>query len=392
MLSFYFSWPLLQLGSIGAGFNFADLLSTLSTIDCYREIGFDVYSDSNAGYCGNYIYGRELLQIFSQFPIYPEHSESIGTIAILFFGIISGIFCITVIKQKTTSIFFAVFLIASPGTSLLLERGNIDVFMIIGVFIVGVLMSKNQNHLGILLLSILTIFKFYTLPLLAVLVLFKLSGRQRIFGIISLIATGLLSLRSISLIRAGFPEGGYSQFGLNIVGNYLRRGLEMDISHLQGRIFGYISFILLLLVMSYLIRKKSLASHLILKRKQIDSFGFYSILIFLTCYLTGLSYDYRLVFLIFGSLWILNSLNFERSFQVALQFLTAVACWCSTGIGAAIFPQYDFWQRYFVMGAQALGDLSTWILAGFFCIVIFESIKANLYLRHPQSGGQNNLI
>lgn len=392
VLNFYLSWPLLQMGSIGAGFNFADLLSTLSTVDCYREIGFEVYSSSNSGYCGNYIYGRELLQIFSKFPIGPEHSELIGMFALLVFGVISGIFCILVIEPKATKVIFAILLITSPGTSLLLERGNIDIFMLIGLFFVGLLVSRHQNYLAIVLLSVLTVFKFYTLPLLAAIVIFQFSRRQRVFGYVCLFVTSLLSIHSISLIRAGFPEGGYAQFGLNIVGNYLRRGLNLDVSHLEGRIIGYISFILLIFALSYVIQKKSLTAHLVLKKSQINPFGLYSILIFLTCYLTGLSYDYRLPFLIFGSLWLLNTLAIERTLNLTLQLIVAIACWCSTGLGAAIFPKDDFWQRYFVMGAQALGDLSIWILAGFFCIVIIENFKAHLRLNNVDHGIQNNLI
>lgn len=384
-LNFYLSWPLLQLGNIGASSNFGDLLITLSNVDCYREIGFDVYSDSNTGYCGNYIYGRELLQIFSKLPIYPKDFQLIGTLAILLFGIISGIFCVLVIQVKAAKIFFAIFLITSPGTFLLLERGNVDVLIIIGVFFVSFLMSKNHSFLSILLLSILTVFKFYTLPLLAILVVSQPAGKQRVFGYVSLVSTSLLSFRSISLIQAEFPEGGYNQFGLNIIGNYLRKGLNLEVSHLQGRLIGYISFIALILALRYLIGKKSLASHLVLENKQVNLFGLYSILIFLTCYVAGLSYDYRLSFLIFGSLWILNTLTLERTFQLILQTLMAIACWCSTSLGAAFFPKNDFWQRYFVMGPQALGDLAIWILAGFFCIVILENIKAHLRLQLKKS-------
>jgi hypothetical protein len=380
------------MGSIGAGFNFADLFSTLSTIDCYRKIGFAVYSGSNAGYCGNYIYGRELLQILSQFSIYPEHSNLIGTVAILIFGIICGVFCFLVIETKASRIIFAVFLIASPGTSLLLERGNIDVFIIIGVFFVGLLSSKNQNYLSVVLLSILTIFKFYTLPLLVLIVMFQISRKQRVFGYVCLVITGLLSLRSISQIEAGFPEGGYDQFGLNIIGNYLRRGLYLDVSHLEGRVIGYVSFVALILTMNYVVRKKSLSPNLVLGNSQINPFGFYSILVFLTCYVTGLSYDYRLPFLIFGSLWLLNTLSLKRNFQIVVHLLVVIACWFSTGLGAAILPKDAFWQRYFVMGAQALGDLSIWILSGFFCIVILENIKARLRGNPLDFRSHNDLV
>lgn len=375
LVNFLLDWPLVKFSALSAGFNFADLLSTTSTIDCYREIGFDVYSATNAGYCGNYIYGRELLQIISKMPIYPSQFNTLGIIAVLLFCIITAIFTLSIRKPEVSTALFTVMMIASPGTFLLLERGNLDVFMILGVFFVAHLFSTNKFFSGYIVLTILTIFKFYTLPLFALILLFQTGRRERLFGITLFTFSTTLCVRSIASIQAGFPEGGYAQFGLNIIGNYMRRGLNLDVSHFEGRIFGYISFTLLLIGLGYFVNSKMAADSLILKKSEVNLFGMYSGIIFITCYIAGLSYDYRLPFMIFSYLWILNTIVFPKKLRIILHILAIFSAWFSTGFGSYFLPDNTFWQRYVIMGSQAIGDLAIWILAGFICIIAAQNAR-----------------
>ena len=375
LINFLLNWPLVKLSGLSAGFNFADLLSTTSTIACYREIGFDVYSSTNTGYCGNYIYGRELLLILSNLPIYPSQLNILGTTAVMMFCVISVMFTYSAVRPKISTILFTTFIIVSPGTSLLLERANIDVFMILGIFVAALLISKDKAYSGYLILALLTMFKFYTLPLFALILILEPRGRKKLVGFFLLFLTTILSLRSILSIQARFPEDGYAQFGLNIIGDYLRKGLNLDVSPLEARVLGYASFAFLLVGLSYLIKMRHEIDSLNIKNSSINLFGLYSGVIFISCYITGLSYDYRLPFLIFSSLWILNVAEFPRRIRILFQVLVVLACWFSTGFGASIRPNDQFWQRYAVMGGQALGDLAIWILAGFLCVMGFENLK-----------------
>lgn len=375
LINLLLHWPLVKFSAINAGFNFADLLSTTSTIDCYREIGFEVYSATNSGYCGNYIYGRELLQIISNLPIYPSQLNILGIIAVLLFSSVAAFFTLSINKPNLSTSIFTLLMIASPGTFLLLERGNIDVFMVVGVFLVAHLFTINRFYSGYVILTLLTIFKFYTIPLFVIIVLFQKGKREKLFGSISLFLATALSVRSILSIQAGFPEGGYAQFGLNIIGNYLRRGLNVDVSHFEGRVIGYISFTILLIALRYIVKTKRASSLLIIKKSELNLFGVYSGIIFITCYVTGLSYDYRLPFMIFSYLWILNTIQFPQKMKISLQILIVFAGWFSTGFGAYLFPDNIFWQRYVIMGTQGIGDVAIWILGGFICILTIENTK-----------------
>lgn len=376
LINWVTDWPLLRISNLAAGFNFADLFSTLSTGDCYEKIGLQVYAPTNPGYCGRYIYGVDLLRFLDITNISANFSNTIGILFIIFFGIIIGHFFNKVSSTKKVNPLILLLILVSPGVSLLLERGNIDLLIFIGIYVMSRLIEKESYHWAVLIGVILSIVKFYPFPLLLILVIYFWRNKNTWLKIVLLSITTFEIFASVTRIKTGFPEGGYAQFGMNIIGNYLR-GLNLEVSHLGGRILGF--SITLLAV--YALKKSSLSDSIEISKVShnwIDIFALQCGFIFITCYFLGLSYDYRLVYLLVYSSWLVSKVLTNRRQRNLVTLLAIFAAWFSISLGSGLFEKNFFWQHYVVNGIQAIGDIAIWIIV---CLTIakMDFCKANFY-------------
>jgi len=360
LINWAISFPLVIFSNLRAGFNFADLFSTLSTVDCYSRIGLDVYSSQNSGYCGNYIYGADLLSTFNILRLNPEFSTFIGIIFIVSVSSTFAIFLITSSTSKT-GIALGTVLFFSPGVSLLFERGNIDALVFVGLVASGVLAKKNRFYSSFAILGILSVLKFYTFPCMLVYLLLQKNSKKRIFGSSLIIVVFARIIFSLSKIESAIPEGGYAQFGAKIIGNYFR-GLGLPVSYLQGRLIAYISIVLIcFFLLTNRITKAKLQQRL-LQRDDLLTPGFFCAVTFISCYILGLNYDYRLVFFAPFVIWLLEILYLQRTTSYVFISISLFGAWFSTGLGSSLFIDNLFWQRYIVNFFQAIGDVSIWLI------------------------------
>jgi hypothetical protein len=365
------SFPLVIFSNLRAGNDFADLYSTLNTIKCYDRIGLKVYSAETAGYCRNYIYGSDLLTFSNFLNLNPGMTFSIGIAFMLSVCVTFAIVLASSTISRTQTI-YAIVLFFSPGISLLFERGNIDALIFVFLVLSGYLALNDKYFASISILALLSILKFYTFPCLIIYLFLQRKRCRVLFGVALLLVSFSRIVLSLSRIEGAIPEGGYAQFGAKIIGNY-SRGLGFSVSSLVGSLFGYVS---LFLITTFLMRNKQLKNRLEncrVEKSDLVTPGFFCGVVFLSCYILGLNYDYRLVFLLPFSIWLYKALKLSVLESKVFLLLNFFGIWLSAGFGSYLFPENLFWQRYVVNAFQALGDISLWILIGISLALVIQS-------------------
>jgi len=334
----YFSqWLPLKVQNIGGGRNYADLASVLNAAECYERIGDSVYSTVDT--CG-YQYGIFLLRFINLFNLNSISLELLGgAFFLIVFLILLGVAVYSASTNLQASVIFI--LVISPGPWLLFERGNFDLLILILVSLAVLFVNSRLSILGILLIALTALMKFYTLPLLLLYIVIEKRLYSRIIAGASFGLITPLVLFDISRVP-NFPNPTFSAFGLPSPGLWLNFfawrfdvpvELNGPLQYLVGSLFffGGVFF----MYFSRFRKKFSfapLSSHSGSDLSK-NAFLFFSCL-YLFCFLAGMNFVYRLIFLLL-SLVLLNVI-FPSS-HVSRWFLTVQI--------AAL------WSTYFFFGA-----------------------------------------
>jgi hypothetical protein len=334
----YFShWLPLAVQNIGGGRNYVDLAAVLNAAQCYERIGDSVYTSVEM--CG-YQYGIFLLQFINFLRLDSIGLELLGGVL---FIIVFLILLVVAVYSATTKLRAVVifFLAISPGPWLLFERGNFDLLILILVSFAVLFVNSRLSILGILLIALTALMKFYTLPLL---LLYIVLERRLYLKTIAGITTVFVTYFVLSDISSapGFPNPTFVAFGLPSPGLWLNFfAWRFDVPVVLNRPLQYLVGSLVLFIGFYLIyfsrfsKKLSLAHLSSPSGSDLEKNAFlFSSSLYLICYLAGMNYDYRLIFLIFA-LFLVNVVF--PSNRVSRWFITVQI--------AAL------WSTYFFFGA-----------------------------------------
>jgi len=297
-----YSWAGLQASGIRGSSKYIDQESVLNSAKCFKEIGIEVYKLDAPGGCGGFVYSIELLRILNFFHLSALSSEFLGT-AYMWLTIIALCSLLFLIKNVGKfDILVAAFAFVSPGVWLLLERGNYDELIFILVLISSYLLASRYQELGIALLAITALMKFYTLPAFLIAIFFlKRRNSKILFG--SIAAPIIIYIFFLIKQVATFPSTWFISFGLDSPGLYTnlfikeRISQDLQLPGIAMTLIG-VSFIALLLFyftkinLSYKIKLNS-----DLANKRISMIYITMMTIFLSCFFAGMNYDYRLVYL-----------------------------------------------------------------------------------------------
>ena len=256
------------------------------------------------------------------------------------------------------------FLILSPPTILLAELGNFDILIVFLVLLAGISLSKNLYIMALTMVAVATLMKFYTIPLLFVLIFFSKNRFQRLTTIVVGILVGIRVLADLQLIKSDFPSGFYEQFGASVWPKYLEN------SHFNG-FGGPINFVIGIAIFSVLyiwVLKFLKNNFLSLDEKYTGSYRERILFYFLfgthlTCYLAGVNFDHRLIFFSLSSLIFLNYFSdYGSKFSNLLTLLVIVAVWIT-------FP---------AQGLEPIGDLALEIASILMSIKMVSLLKIDL--------------
>ena len=331
-LLYHSQWWLLKVqNNIGGGRNYVDLASVLNAARCYERIGDSVYSTLNT--CG-FQYGIFLLRFIQFFNLDSVNLVLLGNILVLsVFLILLGVAVYSVNSSRQAIISF--FLVASPGPWLLFERGNFDLLIIILVAIGTIFISSRLSFVMIFLIALSALMKFYTLPLLIVYILIEKRFYLRITATITIVLITPVILYDI-LRAPSFPNPTFVAFGLPSPGlwiNFFAWRFDVPIElggpllYLTGSLvfFAFIYF----MHFSRFSQKFSFESlpspaGSIISR---NAFMIFSGL-YLSCFLAGMNYDYRLFFLIV-SLLSINLVFPDLRFSLLFMTVQISALWAT---------------------------------------------------------------
>jgi hypothetical protein len=360
---FFFSmqltkWPPLRFWGWWGGGNYLDSWQVLKSADCYREIGLTVYEINNP--CMLYVYGRPLLWFLSDLHIGASQTSLIGSLFIVILAFVLGTVIQMIEIVRKYQIVVTIFIITSPPILLLADRGNFDTLILGGLFLSHKFWKRKKQISALVIVFLITLFKYYTLPLLFVKAIVGRSWRVRFFGL------GLCALSFLSILR----DLQITQFKFASVSPHLTFGIGHeflffnDYESLQwlieySRILGIIEIAALTLVLYLTIIKPVNINDLAFLKSEGGNLYISSTLIFLTCYFSGFNADYRLVFFIVSCISVF--VIFERQFDI--RFLAAFALipvlWLT-------FPSGDL---------ELVGDASISIFVSFNLAILSKVLK-----------------
>lgn len=366
--------------------DFADLMWIKSFVACYRKVGDSLYLyDENVPCHLGYFYGSTLIKFFEMIKLDSVSIVWLGRVLTILFCIGLGIIASKITTDKGSHKLFIVFLLFSPGIWLLLERANLDILIFLLLLIGNQLFSKGYEISGMLLIALSALFKFYTLPVLLVLIVITKKRITRIVGtLVTLLVFPKVLLDITSITNPGFPSTWYISFGIESIGLYINLFLEhvnqnrFILNGLEVKLLGYVTLILAVILFSKFgrIQIKSISRALEISpdfaawsflRNAFWIFGTTSI----SCYLAGMSYDYRLSFLAVTGLSLVALARNKKISINGLPFLLIVATWCS----GSFLPSTSLVLSGLI---QLTGDIAFFILSIFFILTLINETKLKI--------------
>jgi hypothetical protein len=248
------NWPILQFARVVSPIKYRDTYWVLADADCFKELGPRIYGLESETGCPGYIYGQPLLKVLNILEIQASDTEMFAHALQALFSVALS-FVIIELAKKTIAVFLlASLVLLSPGTQLMLYNGNFDL-LIFGVVVFGYfLISKNFIFAGLFLIFLSGVFKFYTIPLLLLMVFFLPKMRHKVIALTLFIISCVSAVYDLYLMQESIPSSGYAQFGFSIYSNYLE---QMGLSN--SPIFGFVLSLTIFLI-SILISSQRLKS------------------------------------------------------------------------------------------------------------------------------------
>jgi hypothetical protein len=333
------TWLPLQFWQVWGGGAFIDSQQVLSWAGCYEKQGTSVYAMN--GDCSGYLYGSTLLEILSSLNL---HSPANYFFGYAFFIILaSAISYVSSISRYRYSSQLVLAVVISPPLLLLAERANFDIVVLSLVVFAGVLFCNKNQIWALVPLGLATLIKFYTLPLFIIFFLLNRGKIQKTLTLATLSITSVFVIKDLSLIQTSFPSGSHAKFGASIWARYLPWLSKNDQIEIISNVSGIAILFLSGCAVSLLLKRWSISVVTSRNGTMKERVLFY--LLFsthLSCYLLGMSFDYRLVFYALSSIIYVSSLSTENG-KLSSIFLMMFTL--------------AMWLTYASTGLEPLGDL-----------------------------------
>jgi len=368
---------------------FWDLNNSEPLWRCYKEVGLDLFKFvqsplSPLEICRNFNYGY--LSMLSM-----GLTASVGSIKIwgflqivIFQFLVSKIYFQEETTKQKVFYFSALF---SPGIFLLYASGNMDLQIIILLLLANYFIVNEKEILALSLICVATLLKFYTAPILLIIVMIVRRKSSKVFGSILILFTAsaiLYQLIKTPLTPFGMT-GAQNKFGSEIFGNYARKA-GFQISELQGKFLGFVLISIVLAIIIFYYKKieqnndNSLIGLVVLTQSErIFTVNF---LIMgsasITCFFATLNVDYRLTFVALAGMALFNlpKLNVHLISKI-YPYCWFLSLW-------VVFPFTGF-KNYIGVDLQPIGDLfmiptiSYFIFQAYFFIKLLT--KSNQFKR-----------
>lgn len=328
-IQFYLDWPLLKISEIRGQFNFQDFITIFTSAKCFREIGLEIYVPDPSKPLCFYPYGRTFIYLIDLFRIPADLAPALVVlIGILIVFLTINFLSITGSLEKL----IIVLVLISPPLWLAIERGNADILICLLVLLAAYYSNKKQIKLSIFLLVIATLIKFYTLPLLLV-ELWRRRDYIRVYVSLVLVAAVsfviFIDIQSQYLQQPGsFAFGSpVVTFWINAVSNNFNLPIR-EISIKEGQLIGVVLLGIIVTFLSRLLGNLSIDVNRG-DNSLSDICLFYLGSVYVTCFVLGMSYDYRLIFSALAGLFFIRSCNIFEAKQGWILIIWLLSLWLS---------------------------------------------------------------
>ena len=383
-------WWLITFNGLRApGYTYWNYVLQLPYLYCSTEKSSDwsALFGQGLGYeCPEYMYGYALVLILTSLseivylPLIMEPSAIFLGIA---FCMVFALLLKDSVLASKKSIFLVSLAVFSPPLILLFERANYDLVMALILMLASWAYVKNRFVIAIILVFLSAVTKFYTLPLLWILAIWVPSIRLRVFGFSLAALATLLVLRDLSSID-NIPITGAYQFGVTVSEHYIK--LAGFLPAPVWVVLGLGVLLPIVLVIVLMRQRQGLPSMFPTVNTQGGSsevglvLARFSSVVFLSCYFAGLSFDYRLVFLIMAAVPYLANGGFSKAQYFSLWFLLLAALWGSTGLAFSFLIPYSVPVAKVLYAIQLIGDIALMFWVG---VLVFDLIRWGLKFINP---------
>lgn len=358
--------------------DFADLRLITTASSCLQNQHWSLTSMSCDPWQRPFNYPSLWAKMFAFFGLGNDSTDDLGLIELVLLSIAIfywvGIFYTRIkgLKQKRMFPFLVALFIFSPPVLLLAERGNVDILVFAGLTLIYDLARRGYYFIPTAILSILGSLKLY--PFFgAIALISQARTRLRIAFLLVTVSIAFFStLGELHLIAARSESDWNSiSYGMSVVPLLLLRGAFAPHTKFIAAVTGLIFLVAMSLLLVLLFKSLKRPSAWTQTGTRFESFEILFISgIFLSSFVVGTSFDYRLITL----------LPF-----VLLMFVSTTSDYVSRAVFAALFLSLYFGHLTAHFGKlglmlSAVGDFSTTVLAALalaFVVIPMKSIFLN---------------
>jgi hypothetical protein len=226
-------------------------------------------------------------------------------------------------------------LLLSPGVELMLYNGNFDLLIFAMVILAHFAIQRGNVNWGLFLIFLSGLFKFYTIPLLLLFALLLPRFRNKIASIILFLIATTSAIMDLRQMQEQIPSTGYAQFGLTIFSKYLEEvGFSLSAVSVYAISLGLFSLMAFSIIL--LLKNQGIFEGFkITARNQL-----YLVLstVFISCFMTGISYDPRLIYLTLASFLLVHA-TAARTPRVLIWIGIMASSLLSCGIELGLIPR-----------------------------------------------------
>ena len=346
---------------------FWDLYNATGWWNCYKSVGLDVFlsTSSPLDVCRNFNYGYfSMVSMGLTTSIYGS---------VKFWGLLQIIVFVSLLVKvyyrKNLTHQKSIYLLAlfSPGLFLLYLSGNMDIQIICLLLIANHFIVSGKEKLGLTLICITALLKFYTAPILLITSLIVKRKNSKIYGWMLIFCTASIILyQLVKTPPTAFPDGAQNKFGSGIFDNYARKaGIAM--SKFQGELLGvlflFVAISLIIFCYNKYKPRQEVTPIKLSKLQQELSLNFLMMAgTSIACYLGGLNVDYRLTFIALAGIALFQIPQTKVKFVSAtFPYFWLLSLWIS-------YPFANF-KRYIGLDLQPVGDI---FMVGTIAYLIFQ--------------------
>lgn len=342
-------WSIIKLIGAQGPIIYVDTNTVIYYANCFSKIGSEVYGEGM--FCSNWNYGSTVLKVVNFLSITSENTAFIGHF-FTYLILATFVYLLHLLKHFKHAQIVMFFGFLSPSVWLLMERANFDSLIYLMIFLSALLFRKGFELTAIGLIIFTALFKFYTLPLLIILLFLTSKFHVKIINIIGLSLGTYIILGDFRLMGGMSMQAGNNHFGMKIIGNYLGK-LGVKLGTIEVYFLGAILFLVVIaFVMIIISRKEPQLLHNKLFSEKMEYIFIFMSSVFLISFSVGLSVDYRLVFYLASAPILVTLFKSRISYLFSGSFL----------VGA--------WLCYPAGLFQTFGDLNLELIAGFQIVVL----------------------